>query len=171
MDNGHVPVAHSPQVPPHSTLFLISKLGIIFVTSIYLSDLIDTTHVTIKQKRSRFSCVLHHWGTMTHQSIICRTSNFYYASCPFNACMLATSSRSLDSLPLDPKNVIFANAFCLMEHLQSVELDQFNITLAHSCGVNCIRVYIITSIESQRMPVPDLFEVFLAQAKDFCSSS
>ena len=38
-------------------------------------------------------------------------SNFYFASCPFNSCMLATSAKSLNSLPLDLNNVITANSF------------------------------------------------------------
>ena len=53
----------------------------------------------------------HHQGPMMHQFILCRTSNFYFTSYLFNACMLATSARSLNSLYLDPNNVILANSF------------------------------------------------------------
>ena len=49
-DNGHGPLAHSPQMPLYSTLFLISKLGIMIVPLINLRALVNTTHVTIKQK-------------------------------------------------------------------------------------------------------------------------
>ena len=42
---------------------------------------------------------------------VCRTSNFYFASCPFNACTLTPSAKSLNLLPPDLNNVIMANSF------------------------------------------------------------
>ena len=63
-DHCHGLVAHSPQVPLYSTLFLITKLGIILVLSINLSTLINTTHVTIKQKDQVLVMYFHHCSTM-----------------------------------------------------------------------------------------------------------
>ena len=94
MDNGHGPVAHSAQVPPYLTLFVTLKLGIMIVLLINL---------TSQLKRKDQVLVMH-------QPIVHRTSNFYYASCPFSACMLTTSAGSLDSLPLDTNNVILDNS-------------------------------------------------------------
>ena len=66
MDNVHGMVAYSPQVPPYSTLFLILKKVIMIVPSIDLSALIDTTHITIKQKDWVSVVFFHHHVTMVH---------------------------------------------------------------------------------------------------------
>ena len=95
MDNVHGHVAHSPWVPTYSTLFLILKSGIIIVPSIYLTS-------QSNRKDQVLVVYFHHGGTMTCQSIVCRTSKFYYANCPFNTYMLVTSARSFNSLPLVP---------------------------------------------------------------------
>ena len=90
MDNGHGPVAHSAWVPPYSTQSLTSKLETMIVPLlINLRALIKTFHITINQ-----GCILvmyvHHQGTMTHFTIVCRTSNIYFASClSMHACMHA----------------------------------------------------------------------------------
>ena len=68
-DNGHGLVAHSLQVPPHSTLTLISKLWIMIVPSINLSALVDTNQVTSKQKDQVLVMYFHHCGTMMHVSL------------------------------------------------------------------------------------------------------
>ena len=67
-DNGHGLVAHSPWVPPYSTLSLIWKLGIMIFLSINLSALVNTTHVTIKQKDWVLVVYFHHRYTMMHIS-------------------------------------------------------------------------------------------------------
>ena len=69
------------------------------VPSINPSALINTTHNTINQKDWGYGCVLspllyHGIYTFVH-----RTPNFHFAGCPFNACTLATSAGSLNSLP------------------------------------------------------------------------
>ena len=50
MDNDHGPMDHSPKVPLYSTLFLLSKLGIMIIPLFNLSLLIETTHITINKK-------------------------------------------------------------------------------------------------------------------------
>ena len=80
-DNGHGPVAHSARMPPYSTQLLISKLEIMIVLSINLNALIESSHITINQK----DCVFGHVLTMVPWqiiSIIHRTSNICFASCP-----------------------------------------------------------------------------------------
>ena len=52
MDNGHGLVTHSPQVPPYSTLFPISKLGIMIV-SLSTSELLLTL-LMIQSNRKDF---------------------------------------------------------------------------------------------------------------------
>ena len=95
MDNDHGLVAQSSRVSPYSTLFLISKLGIMIVPSIEFWALVDTTHVTIKQKDQILVMYSHHHGT-----VMCLS---FYAGCPtftspaahlMHAHMLATSARS-----------------------------------------------------------------------------
>ena len=106
VDIGHGMVAHSPWVPPYSTLFLISKLGIMIVQLIDLSAVIDTTCVTIDRKRRVFghvsSPLLVPWCVILY---VRRTSSIYFTSCPFDACKLATSVGSLNSLSLAPNDV------------------------------------------------------------------
>ena len=61
-DNGHGLVAHSLQVPPHSTLTLISKLWIMIVPLINLSTLVKSSHVTIKRFWSFTFTIWLPWG-------------------------------------------------------------------------------------------------------------
>ena len=55
-------------------------------------------------------------------TFLCRTSNSYFASCPFNTCMLANFAGSLNSLPLDLNNAITANSFYFpQKHIHLLE--------------------------------------------------
>ena len=93
------------------------------VSSINHSALVHTTHITINQKDQVFSHALSpllYHGVFT---FVCSTSNLYFASCPFNACMFTTFNRSINSLCLDLNNVITANSFYIVIPLNSPGLD------------------------------------------------
>ena len=101
VDNGHGPVAHCAQVPPYSTHLLISKS--VLSLNLLTSQSIRKIVFSIKY--------FHHHGTvMCHYHC---TLDLYHLLCqlPFNMCMLATSTGSLNSLSLDPNSFIVAKSF------------------------------------------------------------
>ena len=63
-------MAHSVWVPPYSTKLVRWKLGIMIVLLIDLSNLIESSHVTINQKDCVFRWVLvpSYYGTVMHHS-------------------------------------------------------------------------------------------------------
>ena len=64
------------------------KIRIMIAPSLIdLRALVKSSHVTINQKDHILVVHFHHLGTMTLFTIICRTSNIYFASCPsMHAC-------------------------------------------------------------------------------------
>ena len=82
------------------------------VPLIILCALIDTTHVTIKQKKKVLVVYSDHHGTVMHISLYAGHLTSTLPAAHLNhTCMLAISTGSLNSLPLDINNVIFASSF------------------------------------------------------------
>ena len=130
------------------------------VTSINLSALVDTTHITIKQKRLDFSHVL---SPLMHQYILHWTSNFYVASCPFNTCLLAISARSLDSLPLVPNNVIVAHSF----YMPFIPEASYSLLLDEK--IYCHNFQVFSKIYQSKHIVIQPWNRFASMSYNFCS--
>ena len=72
---------------------------------------IISSHEKINQNGHVLVINFHSHGSMMQFTILCKTSNIYFASCPFNACTLTTSSGILNLIPPDANNVILTKSF------------------------------------------------------------